>query len=220
MHWLHPASALTRFVRRLRCFSSPVPWPLAAGFGLYLSPIQSLHSCVRLSCPAGMLAAFLLLAHRLLPPCPPGEQRARGPSIAPLTRIAMQPSVQFAASSLLLGVSCPLLGRTPRVRTDTVAPLSPNARRLRLASLWLASRRLSRSYSAPERTFLTINRTPPCGQRLRRRGSSKEALRFDHYMGNAAHYHQHFAIKSNHPERPGHKKIPPHFAHILEQRRI
>ena len=32
------------------------------------------------------------------------------------------------------------------------SPLSPNARRLRLASLWLASRRLSRSYSAPERT--------------------------------------------------------------------
>ena len=74
------------------------------------------------------------------------------PRLLPCPSARCLPSVQFAASSLLLGVSCPLLGRTPRVRTDTVAPLSPNARRLRLASLWLASSRLSRSYSAPERT--------------------------------------------------------------------
>ena len=45
-HRLLPASALTRFVRRLRCFSSPVPWPLAVGLVLCLSPIQSFHSCV------------------------------------------------------------------------------------------------------------------------------------------------------------------------------
>ena len=76
------------------------------------------------------------------------------PRLLPCPSARCLPSVRFAASSLLLGVSCPLLGRTPRVRTDTVAPLSPNARRLRLASLWLASRRLSRSYSAPERTLL------------------------------------------------------------------
>jgi hypothetical protein len=80
-------------------------------------------------------------------------------SAAAVTVVACLP-FRLGVGSLLAacyspGPSRPLLRvgslRTPRVRTDTVASLSPNARRLRLASLWLASRRLSRSYSAPAR---------------------------------------------------------------------
>ena len=69
------------------------------------------------------LCSQILLTPRLLP-CPSAR--------------CLPPSVRFAASSLLIGVSCPLLGRTPRDRTDTVAPPSLPTR----AACQLASRRL------------------------------------------------------------------------------
>ena len=101
--------------------------------------------------PAGMLACSARApAPSPLPPRGAARSRAHScPAHAHCYAAFRSVRCQQLAARRLLSSPRQDASRPDRHRRS---PLSPNARRLRLASLWLASRRLSRSYSAPERT--------------------------------------------------------------------